>query len=189
MDALWFVADNFIARTFRAHFQKYQPKNGDLYAKNNFEITPHCNSRFASAQGNMLERLQNCLAAAINGNKDGLLPKYIVVVLDDDLIKFLGFMEEGVATLLGTWMEWIAKQFGDLIQKRLEQLPVKSSKIVPFIYWVAAPNHSFFSKQTNNLRTKFNLSLESVIRSYSNMRVIKIKERALGHSQQHAGHQ
>ena len=38
MDAPWFVADNFIARTFRAHFQKYQPKNGDLYAKNNFEI-------------------------------------------------------------------------------------------------------------------------------------------------------
>ena len=33
-----------------------------------------------------------------------------------------------------------------------------------------------FSKECNNLRLKFNLSLESVIRTHSNMRVIRLKE-------------
>ena len=48
--------------------------------------------------------------------------------------------------------------------------------MLPFIYWVTAPIHSFFSKDRNKLRIKFNLSLESVIRNKDNMRVIKLKE-------------
>ena len=51
----------------------------------------------------------------------------------------------------------------------------KARKIRPFIYWVTTPIHSFFSKERNNLRIKFNLSLESVVRAQENMRVVKMK--------------
>ena len=176
-DALWILGDNFVAKSFWAHYKKYvlSQKDGEQYIKEFYEYSPVCNSRFASSQVNMLARLQNALATGLNGCK-GTLPKYILVILDDDLINFLDCKEdEGIATLLGSWVEWLADQFDLLIQKRLEQLPVKTRKVVPFFYWVATPTHSFFSKPRNQLRIKFNLGLEAVIRAKENMRVIKLK--------------
>ena len=68
-------------------------------------------------------------------------------------------------TLLGTWVEWLANQFNLFIQQRLNQVPLKVKKVIPFFYWVAAPTHSSFSRQKNQCRVKFNLSLESVVRT------------------------
>ena len=138
----------------------------------------HCGSRWSSNNENMLSRLRSSLATGIAQQKSGLLPKYIVVVLDDDLITFLDFKEEGVATLLGTWIKWLAKEFTSLIQERKDQVPKKSKGDgQPLFYWMAAPTHTCFSRERYALHVKFNLSLDSVIRANpSNMRVIKMKE-------------
>ena len=80
-------------------------------------------------------------------------------------------------TILGNLVSWIVKEFDALIRKRLKDLPKKSSRdLDPFFYWVTVPMHSFFSKERNQLHIKFNLSLEPVIRTYDNMRVIKLKD-------------
>ena len=113
---------------------------------------------------------------AVNSQKSSLLPKYVLVVLDDDLISYLDFKREGLATLLGTWVEWLVKELSEIVKTRLSQLPLKSRKVVPFFYWVTAPNHTYFSKERNALCTKFILSLESVIRAQDNMRVIRLKD-------------
>ena len=117
-----------MARTFRQHFKRYQPedRNKKLFIKENFDVFPYCNSRFTSTQQNILARLQNCLTGTINGVKSGLLPKYIVVVLDDNVISYLDYKGEGTSTLLGTYVEWLTKEFDSLIQKCLEQVPLKS---------------------------------------------------------------
>ena len=124
---LWFLGDNFMARSFRNHYKRRDPgKDKAHYVKNNFEFMAHCGSRWSSSNENMLSRLRSSLASGINQQKSGLLPKYIVVVLDDDLITFLDFKEEGIATLLGTWIEWLVKEFTALIQERKNQVPEKS---------------------------------------------------------------
>ena len=100
-----------------------------------------------------------------------------MIILDDDLISFLGCKtSEGTATLFGTWISWLVKQFKDMINERVQQIPMKSRKVMPFVYWLTAPIHSYFSKERNSLRLKFNLSLESVVKQETNMRVIKLKE-------------
>ena len=172
-----------MAKSYRNHFKKTVPGQVDsdtsFYIKKWFEFTAHCNSKYASSEVNMLARLQNTLATALNQKvvKEGTLPKYILIILDDDLITYLDFAGEGVATLLGSYVEWLSEQFQKLIKDRCSNLPAKC-KTVPFFYWVAAPTHAYFSKDRNRLRVKFNLGLESVMRSknYDNMRVIKIKE-------------
>ena len=146
------------------------------YIKSNYEFKPFCNSRFASSTENMLTRLQNSLAMGFNHFKDGRLPQYIVVVLDDDLITYLDFKKEGATTLLGIWIQWLAQEAQKLLQDRLQQLPVKCKKTEVFFYWVSAPLHSFFSKERNDLRTRFNLALDSVIKTQKNMRIIKLKD-------------
>ena len=65
----------------------------------------------------------------------------MVIILDDNLITYLDFKENGVATLLGTWIQWLAKEFETTIQSRLDQLPQKYNQDV-FFYWVSAPTHS-----------------------------------------------
>ena len=178
-DYLWIVGDNFVASTFRNHFKRYTPQEEPQYIKENYEYLAHCNSQFSSSQTNILARLQSSLAAGITATnkRHGMLPKYILVILDDDLIQYLQFHgEDGVATLLGTWVQWLSKEFNSLIDQRMGQLPAKSKKVIPYFYWVNVPTHSFFTKEANQLRIKFNLSLDSVLRPVNNMRVIKIKD-------------
>ena len=67
---------------------------------------------------NMLSRLQTSMASAMNKCRDHLLPKYIIVVLDDDLISFLDFKYDGAATLLGSWVDWLATEFKSLIEQK-----------------------------------------------------------------------
>ena len=135
-----FIGDNFAASTYRQHFKKQE---GDFYIKNHFKFTAFCNSRFHGSQTNMLARLQNTMASAINGSKNGMLPQYFVIVLDDDLVSYLNYKKEGAATMLGTWVEWLAREFSDLVKKRLDQLPIKCKKTEPFLYWVTAPTQLF----------------------------------------------
>ena len=176
-DTVWIIRDNFMAKTFRAHFKKYEPPE-PFFIKEEYEFYPYCNSCFACAQENILVRLQNSFANGLNSAKvkAGGLPKYILVVLDEDLVEFMQFQEEGIATLLGTWVEYLANIFEKMLSTRLEQLPIKAKKVTPYWYWVCAPTHTCFSKSKNQLRVKFNLSLESVIRSKDQMRVIRLKE-------------
>ena len=172
-DVLWILGDNFTAKSYRSHFKS---RNANHYIKKNYEVTAFCNSKFASSNTNMLSRLQNTLATGLNKTKNGILPKYILVILDDDLITYLDYKREGVATLLGKWIEWLVKEFNSLIGDRKKQLPQHCRKIEPFFYWVSAPTHDNFSKERNNLHMKFNLSLDSVIGLQSNMRVVRMKD-------------
>ena len=125
----------------------------------------------------MLARIQNSFANALSACKKGGLPKYVIFVFDDDLISFLDYKHsDGLASMLGEWIQWLVKQIQQLLTERMSQLSSKCRKIQPFLYWVTAPSHSYFSKERNSMRMKFNLSLESVVKQEQNMRVIKLKE-------------
>ena len=177
-NTLWILGDNFTSRSYRTHFKLNNPSDYKHYIKEWYDYSAYCNSRFTSSYENMLSHIQNALAAGLNNkiNKNKPLPKYILVVLDDDLITFLNLNDSGVATLQGTWVEWLVKEFNSLIDGRMSQLPKKVKKHEVFFYWISAPTHSLFSKDRNALRIKFNLSLESVIRHQPNMRIIRLKE-------------
>ena len=175
---VWFLGDNFLTKSFRSHYKLFSPSNQKHFVKENFEFAAVCNSSFSSANTNMLARIQNAFVSKLNSKPytAGCRPAYVIVVLDDDLIVYLNHKSsDGVATLFGNWMEWLVTQISDALKTRASQLP-KKCKIQPFIYWVTAPTHHFFSKERNNLRIKFNLSLESIVKQQENMRVIKLKE-------------
>ena len=174
-DMLWFLGDNFTAKSYRAHFKKRDDQVAQHYIKANYDSIAFCNSRFASKNTNMISRLQNTFAHGLNHCKNGFLPLYVIVVLDDDMITYLNYQHDGAATLLGSWIEWLVKQFNGLLQERIQQLPSRCVKFDTFFYWVSAPLHNNFSKECNNLRVKFNLSLDSVIRTQTNMRVVRMK--------------
>ena len=150
--------------------------NYDDYIKHHFEFQMFCNSRFNSATTNILTRIQNTVASAINNHIS--LPKYMLLILDDDLITYLDYKGSGVSELLGKWLSWLIQQIEKLVSARLNQLPPKAKQeYEPCIYWCLAPLHMNFSAQHNDIRRKLNLCLESLLKSNHRMRVIKMKEK------------
>ena len=167
------VGDNFVAGMYRTCFKKNT--SYDFYMKWEFEVLLFCSSRYNDKNENMLSRLQITLADAIN--KKTVLPEYIVVLLDCDLIDYLDFTGVGMSSLLGNWFEWLCVQFNEMIEARQNQLhPNAKHKDAPFTYWVQAPKHRNFSMEENSVQTKMNNCLESVVKQFSSMRFIKLKQ-------------
>ena len=170
-EELWFLGDNFMATTFRESVIKEDDTN--MFVKTFFEVFPYCGSRYASMDTNMLSRINNAFASAVN--KAERLPKYVVVVLDNGLIDYLGYSEFGIAGLLGEWIEYLANNLADMVKVKKEKLPKKAIKYeYPLFYWVAAPFHCWFAD--NTARAKFNNTLEATLKLYHNMRVVKLRE-------------
>ena len=141
--------------------------------KSKFEVVLLCSSRFSNSNANIISRLLNTLAQAINERKK--LPRYVVVILDNDLIKFLDYAEFGIASIFREGLEFLMEQFQQMFTDKKDLLPAKAViPNFPCIYWVTAPRHKYF--KDNPSHTKFNQALESVVKLLPNMRLVKMKE-------------
>ena len=98
-------------------------------------------------------------------------------MLDNDLTEFIKIRKRGVASILGRYVESMVTTIDNLIKERKRQLLTKAVKdAYPKVYWLAAPTHRDWSAKENNLRNKFNLCLELVVRQIDSMRIIRMKE-------------
>ena len=95
---MWIIGDNWMAETFRPAFKKI--KQTEFYLKEQFEVTPFCSSKYNDNNKNVLSRLQITMASAIN--KEKTLPKFILVIIDDELIKYLDYNNHEAAVMWGT---------------------------------------------------------------------------------------
>ena len=173
VESLWLVGDNFLAETYRPHFKlKNDPQ---FYMKEFFEVIPYCSSRHNDKNQNIVSRLQITMAKALNDNT--YLPNTIVVPLDNDIIDYLQYSKDfGLSMILGEIVEWLVQSFESLLESKAQMLPRRALKDQPTsIYWVAIPSHVNFDYEQRNMRNKFNLCLESVVRQHKHMRVIKLK--------------
>ena len=89
---------------FRVHFKK---ATGEFFLKKNFEVEAFCSSRFNDSNQNVISRIQIALAKALN--QHFVIPEFIIVVLDDELIQYLKFKDAGASLMYGSWLEWLCK--------------------------------------------------------------------------------
>ena len=86
-----------LLQMYRNHYKLIAEDKG-YYAVQHFEVSPVCNSRFTCNNTNMISRIQNVFAKALS--KAQHLPSFVVVVLEDDIIKFLGSESKiGISTV------------------------------------------------------------------------------------------
>ena len=169
---VWILGDNFLASTFRPCYKK---GTVDMYLKNEFEVNAFCSSKFNDKNQNIISRMQITFANALNGSKH--LPYAMMILMDDDLIEYLNYKNFGVSTMYGTWVEYLIKELESLILAKKSYLPRKAvMQNNPIVYWVALPTHKGMGYDDTLMRTKFNLTMETVVRQYTNMRVLKLKD-------------
>ena len=133
--------------------------------KENYGVRGHFTNKYTHYELNVVSHLRNVLVSVIHERI--LLPKFMVIVPDDDLIKFLAnkaTSNEAYRKILGA----IMKQHNCYITTQKEWLPTKSKKgrLFPQIIWIDPPLHDNFVN--NQTRNHFNRMLNETVKYHFN---------------------
>ena len=116
------------------------------------------------ARDNVMARIVNSFISALNENTK--LPKFLVVIPDDEVIRMLNYTGYGVKVMLGKCIHWMMGQIDKEIDDRKEALALHRPGALtpgePKVLWVKAlerPRRDRFEL----VRDKWNATLEQTI--------------------------
>ena len=159
--------------TYHKYF-KDAHRSRELFLKDKYDVLPYMTNGENSNIRNMLSRIRNQFAKAVNKNLR--LPKAIIFVLDDDLIRWTDYEKaEGARDYFGKIVSWLVNEVRKMVMTRKDQFPTKAiTPNQPVCYWTEAPQHKNFDN--NLLRRKFNSALYEITDLQTNMHVLKMKK-------------
>ena len=177
-EQIWILGDNFvhdsaayITRLFGMEGAVLAPGE-QSYISKKYQVHLFKNSANVSHVRSALGRFRNLLASALNANDK--LPKYIILVLENDLIRCIKFNQPGISELYGRVLRWLSDELHALVMSRKHHLLPKAKKFAyPQIFWVCLPYHQNFVNDVN--RHKFNQCLETVVNMHPEMKSLKIR--------------
>ena len=120
------------------------------FMKDHYEIKSFYGNRLEFNRST-LGRIRNQLVLAIN--EQILMPKIILVVLDDDIVHGVYYEDFGISNILGRLIHWLAMEFNKLVETQKDKLPPKAiRKGYPTFIWMAPPENINFNN--NDMRHK-----------------------------------
>ena len=79
--------------------------------------------------------------------------------------------------MYGEWIEFLAKELNEMLASKQKSLPFKAlARESTQIYWIETANHKNFSLENERAWKTFVACLDTVIKTYDNMRLLKVKE-------------
>ena len=125
---------------------------------------------------NILSRVRNALIKAISC--EILLPKVIMVIMDNDLMDAIEHYKPGISYVLGRTLEWVINEFHKIITSHKENLPTKCRKFkYPTFLWMKIPNHEIYGHY-NTYKDKYNSTLEKVCKLFREMETLDMDKGA-----------
>ena len=169
--------DDFGNRSFEQYFQT-RLNNDGCYVKTHFDVTGFSNNTFSdntSVIGRMGNLMKNALDSSLLKNKISPLPKLIVVVPEDDIIRCLSEFNSGLTKNLGRLVNYIMIEHERGISSFKENLPAKAKREgYPHILWILPPSHDNF--HNNAMRYKFNKCVEDMAKYHTNVSCLELKK-------------
>ena len=177
-DRVWILGDRFVTQSATVLKDFFRQKTDDnefvSYLSNNYDIDVYSNDDEGLSKL-VLSRLRNTVARGLNDNK--LLPKFILLVVEADIIRAVKQEDDVIETYRGC-IDWLMKEVHDLIMERKSVLPVRAKRyLYPQIFWIGLPLHKLFKESDNNQRSKFNLCLMQATNAYNEMKCIKMRKK------------
>ena len=144
------------------------------YVKCFFDVKGFFTNKFTHFDQNLVSRLCNVLVTALIDRV--ILLKWVIIVMDDDLIKYTQFDDDfGVADSFSRLIDNVMKEHLKSLAIHKEYLPQKAKcKGIPQILWIEAPLHDAFNN--NSSRSKFNTCLNEVVKFHADMHVLSLKK-------------
>ena len=151
-----------------------------LYLYQQYNFTMHHPRQMPGTRPS-IARILNALIKAFN--EDELLPKYIIIMPDKDIISSINMFDYGITTLIETNINWLLDQMARTIITRREDLKNKRSgtapAFLPRVFWVEMLQRPY---TTNNRlknifaqHNKFNRSLKNILQIEHYMEVISLQ--------------
>ena len=145
----------------------------DYFMKIYYDVfTFYSNDYMAPNDINAVSRVRNSLICAIRDLIN--LPKVIVIVLDDDIVKSVKVPKDVSETeVYGRIVTYLVKEYHRILEAYKDLLPNKSRKYkFPQVIWIAPPNNRDF--KNNNKRSKFASALDTVCKMYDEMVMLEL---------------
>ena len=146
-EKVWFIGDEFCYRTYQSYFKKNMDKEGKpiTFTFKQFEVRSFFNSKYVSHDPSVLSRIHNCLVKALNEN--ATLPKVIIFVLDNGILKEMAHNGSGISIKIETQLNWLLKECEKVVTMYKAFLPSKSVReYVPNSYGLHPCNINFLAK-------------------------------------------
>ena len=138
-----------------------------------FNVSSFFNDRFDGINLNVVSRLCNTLIRGIG--KQAILPKFILVIPDDDIIHAVKYCGFRFSEAIGKLIHYIMSEHNKIIEIQKDFLPKNSQchGVLQFI-WIKPPLHVNFPN--NAARAKFNAALDSMAQHNNNVQVLELKK-------------
>ena len=139
----------------------------------NFDMRTCFTNKYTSLNGNMISRLRNSLANAIEAQP--LLPRMVVIVLDDDIMTEFPFSKKAKPKHIAGILHWLMVEYDRLVTGHKENLQQKSKKLgYPSFMFIEAPYHENF--HNNERREIFNEGLRTAGNLHDRVAVLELKK-------------
>ena len=175
-ERLWIFSDEFGSRSFDQFYLSRM--SADCYIKTHFDITSYTNNMFSenpSVIGRLGNLVKNALDNSMFNKKRIPLPKMIVVVPDDDIIKCLKEISQDVSKSMSRLVNYIMTEHERNIASFKAGLPAKCKKEgYPHILWILAPMHVNYPNNAD--RYKFNKAVEDMAKVHTNISSLELKK-------------
>ena len=151
-------------------------KPDSSYVRNNFEVSGFYNNSL-SLNRSVSSRVQQAVATAFN--QQNLLPKLIVVILEDDFINNITREEsEEVTKLVYTRLiKNLATKIKRMIAEFKEKLPPKANRASwPKVIWITPVIHTQMRKSEQKRRRIFGNAMLQEIECQDNMVALHLKQ-------------
>ena len=172
-DKLWIIGDYFVGSTIQQFLKR--PYN-ESYSRTNMEVQTFHPNNTREDSDNPLSRILNVLLSAMRSK--AFLPKLMVIILEDDIIKYTRYDDYGVTALYGQLIDYLATEVRKLIDEFKQKfLPAKTSREdYPQVLWVLPTTHMFYHSNKNTLRKKFAGEMEIQLRFQPYMHAVKLSK-------------
>ena len=147
--------------------------------KNELYVPRYFETRLTAVQGastpNAIGRILNSIARTFNIYRY-VIPKWIVIIPETDLIRSVEYTEFGVSGTYGTIIEYMMKEVNNMVKTFLRNdSSLKNNRYNhPFIVWIEPVLHSGFTD--NALRVKFIRSMHNAAQGQERMVILSLKQ-------------
>ena len=166
-----------MTKTYGPYFQDiYNTEGEEGYIRTHYDATGFYHASltkdFRKRGDTLMAELKKNFIEAINEHV--LLPKAVIIVLEEDLIKAANHFKKGAGIVYQTAVDWLFTELHRISVSYKEKLPSKARKFRnPQFLWVAATYHDRYGNG-NFYREKFNTALKNAAAKYREMQILHL---------------
>ena len=157
----------------KSSFEQYARSRDNSYMVTNFDVSGSYSSKYMSADQNTVGRMCTVMLKAMEDQV--MLPKFIFIIPDDDIINYCEFGIEQFEKQMDRILNSIMSDHDKLLRAHKEYLPIKSRRSThPQIIWIEPPQNCQFSN--NEERSLFTKCLGNIAKLHSNTTSLALKK-------------